>query len=298
MATAVVPPSPPAQPTAFVLHLRTAVLALLILCAIFVEEYAKSAFSPSVLRSVDGGAFAAVHASVARGAGGAGGPISFNAVSTTMGRATLGAALRSVAPQLRDVDYLTLISDNPATAAATLAVFADVPCNCTKLFIANARGLGDWGHRALNRYLPLLPGTFATLFDDDDLYAADAFARIRARVTTRDPHLYVFRLIRFWDGVVEVIPPFSTREVWQLRPHFIAKVNGVFRNTGDLPAFGYTYLGDAQFYMDLIMRLGSEGVTVCDDVVYHQGQDRELWPHLPGLIAQAASGAPSTSTAS
>ena len=61
----------------------------------------------------------------------------------------------------------------------------------------------------------------------------------------------------------------------------------VRRNTGDLPAFGYTYLGDAQFYMDLIMRLGSEGVTVCDDVVYHQGQDRELWPHLPGLIAQA-----------
>ena len=286
MATVLTPPSPAAKPTAFFLHVRTAALAVLFLCAICVEEFAKAGFAPSMLRSVDGSAFTAVHAGVARGAT-ASGPISFNAVSTTMGRESLGAPRLSDAPQLRDIDYLTLISDNPATAAATLAIFADVPCNCTKLFIANARGLGDWGHRALNRYLPMLPGTYVTLFDDDDLYAADAFERIRARVTTRDAHLYVFRLIRFWDGVVEIIPPFSTREVWQLRPHFIAKVNGVFRNTGDLPAFGYTYLGDAQFYMDLIMRLGSEGVTVCDDVVYHQGQDRELWPHLPGLIAQA-----------
>jgi hypothetical protein len=213
------------------------------------------------------------------------GAVSFNAVTTTTGRASLARALASAASQLRACDFLTLICDAPARADAVAALFASLPCACTKV-LHNTTGMGAWGHAALNLYLPRLAGDFLTLFDDDDAYLPGAFAAVRAAVRTAEPRLYIFRLVREWDRRVEVIPPWEHREAGQLRLKFIAKVNGVFPAGEGIPHFGLTYLGDAAFYFTMMKRLGDARVTVLPTVTYQQGQARDLAPLLTKLRAE------------
>jgi hypothetical protein len=92
---------------------------------------------------------------------------------------------KSILPQLRDIDYLTLISDeNHLTIAET---FANAPCNCTKLLIENPAPLGWWGHGSRNKWQRSLPGAFHLHADDDDFYTPDAFEIIRSVVTSLLP---------------------------------------------------------------------------------------------------------------
>jgi hypothetical protein len=129
----------------------------------------------------------------------------FNIIMTSNGdRPTLQPALESIMPQLSKDDFITLISDmNHLTIAET---FANVPCNCTKLLIQNARVQGWWGHGSRTLWQKLLPGTFHMNADDDDLYVPNAMSIVRHWVRDLNNTMYVFRMVRRWDDRIETIP--------------------------------------------------------------------------------------------
>ena len=64
--------------------------------------------------------------------------------------------LASIAPQLRQNDFLTLISDKAHEASA--AALAAASCACTRRHIANEKPLGFWGHGSRSRWQDELPG--------------------------------------------------------------------------------------------------------------------------------------------
>lgn len=211
--------------------------------------------------------------------------ISFNAITTTMGtRDTLARALQSAASQLSPVDYLTVISENREKHAEVSAILQRTPCNCTKVLIENPKPGGFWGHLTLNTWLPVMPGAYLMFFDDDDLYVPDAFDIVRHYVTSLEPHLYIFRLVRFWDGAAGLIPPVGMEEGRDFKPHWISKQNGVIPNVPGLPKLGYHYLGDAEFYVALRELLGADKVTIVNEVIYQMGQTWDGMAVVPSLM--------------
>jgi len=93
--------------------------------------------------------------------------------------------LRSLQPQLREGDHLTLVFDGVAAVSDlpnaeevthVLACFA-----CTTHVFCEPQRLGAYGHGIRTKYTPLLePTTYVMHADDDDVYTHDAFAFLRA----------------------------------------------------------------------------------------------------------------------
>ena len=211
--------------------------------------------------------------------------ISFNVIITTTGRFTLPVFFDSLAPQLSSKDYITLISDKADWHVHVAQVFSHVKCNCTKLLIENADPLGWWGHGSRNKWQRTLPGAFHLHADDDDLYTPGAFDKIRRHVKDLSPRLYIFRMIRRWDGVVNLIPPMSVKHPSQIRPRAVSTQNGVIRAIPGLyKDWAYLYGGDGHFYKDLVEAFGYENVTLVPEVIYQLGQNEDLMGEVDRLI--------------
>jgi len=198
---------------------------------------------------------------------------SFNVIVTTAGRASLGRMLQSIAPQLAARDHLTLISDGGHAEAA--AALAAAPCACAKRHIANASPLGGWGHGSRSAWQDALAGDFHMNADDDDLYDAEAMAAVRRAVAAhpaRGARLFVFHMIRRWDGAVGIIPPKGTREV---KDRAIGTPCGVYSKASPLPPWRQGYGGDAGFYVELSRR-ANVTVTFVPEVIYQCKQDEDL----------------------
>jgi len=180
--------------------------------------------------------------------------------------------LASIAPQLASRDHLTVISDKGHAEAA--AAVAAAPCACAKRHIANAAPLGGWGHGSRSAWQDQLPGDFHMNADDDDLYDPEAMAVVRRAVAgeggwsaASPPRLFVFHMIRRWDGAVGIIPPKGTREV---RDRAIGTPCGVYSKVSPLPAWRSGYGGDAGFYVELSKRMN---VTFVPEVIYQCKMD-------------------------
>ena len=211
--------------------------------------------------------------------------VSFNVIITTTGRYTLPVFFDALAPQLTAADYITLISDKADWHVHVAQAFSHVRCNCTKLLIENAAALGWWGHGSRNKWQRTLPGAYHLHADDDDLYLPDAFATIRAHVRDLRPRLYIFRMIRRWDGVVNLIPPMSVTRPEQIRPRAVSTQCGVIRAVPELyREWAYLYGGDGHFYKDLVESFGYENVTIVPAVIYQLGQNEDLSAHIQPLL--------------
>jgi len=211
--------------------------------------------------------------------------VSFNVIITTTGRYTLPVFFDSLAPQLTDKDYITLISDKADWHVHVAQAFSHVKCNCTKLLIENAHPLGWWGHGSRNKWQKTLPGAFHLHADDDDLYLPDAFEKIRRHVRTLDARLYIFRMIRRWDGVVNLIPPMSVTHPSQIRPRAVSTQCGVIRAIPQLyQDWAYLYGGDGHFYKALVETFGYENTTIVPEVIYQLGQNENLLGEIDKLI--------------
>jgi hypothetical protein len=196
---------------------------------------------------------------------------SFNVIVTTAGRDTLSRMLESIAPQLTNVDHLTVISDKGHEEVA--AAVAKVKCACTVRHIPNPEPLGFWGHGSRSRWQNELPGDYHMNADDDDVYDPNAMATVRRVVDGRldPPTLYIFHMIRRWDGVVELIPPRGQQTV------AIKKIGtpcGVYRKIPDLPPWHGSYGGDGGFYVALSQRV--KEVKFVPEVIYQVRQDEDL----------------------
>jgi len=212
--------------------------------------------------------------------------LSFNVIVTSTGRAELPVFMEALAPQLTSRDYITLISDKPSWHLHVAETFPHVRCNCTKLLIENAAPLGWWGHGSRNKWQRSLPGAFHLHADDDDLYAPDAFDIIRRHVVDLSPRVYIFRLVRRWDGEIGLIPPMSVTRPEQIVPGAVSTQNGVIRAVPELYLdWPYLYGGDGHFYKALVERFGYENVTLVPAVTYHFGQRENLLRFVPQLLA-------------
>ena len=212
--------------------------------------------------------------------------ISFNVIVTSTGRAELPVFMAALAPQLTARDYITLISDKPSWHLHVAETFSHVRCNCTKLLIENAEPLGWWGHGSRNKWQRSLPGAFHLHADDDDLYTPDAFEHIRRAVVDLSPRVYIFRLVRRWDGEIGLIPPMSVTRPEQIVPGAVSTQNGVIRAIPELYLdWPYLYGGDGHFYKALVERFGYDNVTIVPAVTYHFGQRENLLPLVPQLLA-------------
>jgi hypothetical protein len=212
--------------------------------------------------------------------------VSFNVIVTSTGRAELPVFMAALAPQLTSRDYITLISDKPSWHLHVAETFSHVRCNCTKLLIENAAPLGWWGHGSRNKWQRSLPGAFHLHADDDDLYTPRAFEHIRRHVVDLSPRVYIFRLVRRWDGEIGLIPPMSVTRAEQIVPGAVSTQNGVIRAIPELYLdWPYLYGGDGHFYKGLVERFGYENVTIVPEVTYHFGQREDLSPFIPQLLA-------------
>lgn len=205
--------------------------------------------------------------------------ITFNIIMTSIGRNTLKTSLESAASQLSSKDYLTLLSDGSHEEVAS--VFNSVPCNCTKLFIANAEAQGWWGHGSRNRWQSFLPGAFHMNADDDDIYLPGALDTIRKKIRTLEPKMYIFRMIRRVEGMVDLIPPVAITDPSQLMIGTIGTPCAVYRALrGELPKWGTSYGGDGEFFIRMSKIMDVEFVP---DVIYQVGQDEDLTPYITRL---------------
>jgi hypothetical protein len=211
--------------------------------------------------------------------------VSFNVIVTTTGRYTLPVFFDALAPQLTSADYITLISDKADWHVHVAQAFSHVRCNCTKILIENAAPLGWWGHGSRNKWQRTLPGAYHLHADDDDLYVPNAFATIRAHVRDLAHRLYIFRMIRRWDGVVNLIPPMSVTHPSQVRPRAVSTQCGVIRAVPQLyREWAYLYGGDGHFYKDLVEAFGYDNVTLVPEVIYQLGQNEDLSSHIQPLL--------------
>ena len=194
---------------------------------------------------------------------------SFNIIITTSGRSTLIKMLQSIAPQLHARDYLTIISDKEHdTVDRTLS---RIRCRCKITHISNPEPLGFWGHGSRTRWQNELPGDYHMNADDDDIYDPHAMEIVRSVIgMSLEPHLYVFHMIRRWDGVVDIIPPLGVQGILKKQ---IGTPCGVYRKIPNLPSWHGSYGGDGNFYRALSDRVM---VTFVPEIIYQVGQDEDL----------------------
>ena len=172
---------------------------------------------------------------------------SFNVVIATAGRPSLQTMIDSIAPQLTERDYLTIIWDS-------LPFAVKLDTNANVIQIVNPEPLGYWGHGSRTRWQNELPGDYLMNADDDDIYLPDSMEVIREHSV--DQKLYVFKI--YHGGFVV---PLSD----EIRVGNIGTPCGVYPNTGELPEWPFVYGGDGMFYESLAKQLPVEFI---DRVIY------------------------------
>jgi len=198
--------------------------------------------------------------------------ISVNVIITSSGRETLPSMLNSISPQLDEMDFLTIISEERHESVLTKV--SAVRCKCTIITVANAKPLGFWGHGSRTRWQGYLPGDYHMNGDDDDLFASNAIENIKDVINGRlePPTLYVFHMIkRNPDKELVVIPPADHYDVTQ---NLIGTPCGVYRNIPNLPKWGSIYGGDGHFYTALKSKVAK--VTFARNIIYQVGQEEDL----------------------
>lgn len=179
---------------------------------------------------------------------------SFNVVIATSGRPSLQRMVDSIAPQLSERDYLTIIWDCQPIAL-------QIDSKCKVILIQNDEPLGFWGHGSRTRWQNELPGDYLMNADDDDEYFPTAMETVRSHC--KEEKLYVFKMMKS-----NIVIPFTE----EIKLGNIGTPCGVYPNTKDLPDWGGFYGGDFQFYFQLSMQLPVEFVK---RVIYLVREDRE-----------------------
>lgn len=172
---------------------------------------------------------------------------SFNVVIATAGRDTLQDMVDSIAPQLEERDYLTIIWDCQAKPL-------QINSKCQVITLQNDEPLGYWGHGSRNRWQDELPGDFFMNGDDDDIYMPNAMRKIREHV--KEDKLYLFQFEH------------SGQRVPREKRVYVGNVGtscGVYPKVDKFPKWEYVYGGDGMFYEALSKMLPVEFV---EEVIY------------------------------
>ena len=181
---------------------------------------------------------------------------SFNVVIATAGRPSLQRMVDSIAPQLTECDYLTIIWD-------CQPIPLQIESECKVISLQNPEPLGFWGHGSRNRWQDELPGDYLMNADDDDEYHPNAMKYVRENC--KEEKLYVFQFIH--RGVR--IPNGNAIHVGN-----VGTACGVYPKVDNLPKWEYVYGGDGMFYVELAKRLP---VQIVRKVIYAVKGDFAGW---------------------
>lgn len=119
-------------------------------------------------------------------------------VVPTIGRSSLAATLRSLAPQVTELDEVHVLFDGPEhddrwhiSPSWTRGFLEVLPCDSS--VTTNQTPLEGWGHPLRNYALDMLvTRTRVMTMDDDDVYTDGAFDAIRAELDAHPPAVHVF----------------------------------------------------------------------------------------------------------
>ena len=158
---------------------------------------------------------------------------SFNVIIATAGRRTLQRMVDSIAPQLQEQDYLTIIWD-----CQPIALQIDSACQVISLH--NPEPLGFWGHGSRNRWQDELPGDYFMNADDDDIYASNTMETIRKHCTEHKLYIFQFNYLgaKIPDGDV-------------IKVGNIGTPCGVYPKVNKFPTWEHRFGGDGEFYIEL-----------------------------------------------
>lgn len=168
---------------------------------------------------------------------------SFNVIIATAGRDTLQKMIDSIAPQLEEQDYLTIIWDCQPIAL-------QIDSKCQVISLQNPEPLGFWGHGSRNRWQDELPGDYFMNADDDDMYVSDAMKSIREHC--KEEKLYVFK----FNNNNTAVPREPAIYVGN-----IGTSCGVYPKVKKFPKWEHEYGGDGMFYVALSEMLPVEFVN-------------------------------------
>lgn len=118
---------------------------------------------------------------------------SLHILIATAGRSSLLSMLKSLQPQLRKNDYLTVVfdaKDHDNVFHKVEEYLKEFRCVCS--LIMEPINLGYWGHGIRNHHNHL-PGDFIMHADDDDTYAGNALDMVRKHCTDKST-LYIFKM--------------------------------------------------------------------------------------------------------
>lgn len=190
--------------------------------------------------------------------------MSLNVVIATIGRESLMDMLESIAPQLDENDFVTLLCDGYKANYVSRAIVDNFKDRIPHRFQFDIRHtndkLGDWGHGIRNLHQGNLQGDFICNADDDDTYTETGLLEMKARMYPGD--LYLFRFLKYTNNTIH--------KYWSNTNTFRNNVGtpcGVYPNDPSIfPKWGLFYGGDGEFYEKLSGKLNVHWV---DKVIYN-----------------------------
>jgi hypothetical protein len=192
----------------------------------------------------------------------------FNVVIATAGRPSLQRMVDSIAPQLMEHDYLTILWDCQPRDL-------QINSKCQVISIHNKEPLGYWGHGSRNRWQDELPGDYLMNGDDDDVYTPDAMDKIRKVCTEHKLYIFQFNYsgVRIPDGK-------------EIKVGNIGTSCGVYPRIKKLPIWEHRYGGDGEFYIALSKMLPYEHIKEVIYLVNRLERQEELPPEVEQMYCE------------
>lgn len=196
-------------------------------------------------------------------------PTTFHILIATAGRPSLRKLLNSLRNELEAGDAITIVFDgDKAKAKSGIGPEWFEGHKSFINVIEQTPNLGFWGHGIRNKYQGILEPkcTFVMHADDDDVYVAGSFAKLR-KVCTNPNYLYLARVEKILtkkNNKKLVTPPLGQTEIIRKE---VGTPNGIIpRRIADRAIWGNFYGGDWLYYKDL--KDHASGVVFLDEVIY------------------------------
>jgi len=196
-------------------------------------------------------------------------PTTFHILIATAGRPSLRKLLNSLRNELEKGDAITIVFDgDKAKAKSGIGPEWFEGHKSHINIIEQTPNLGFWGHGIRNKYQGILEPkcTFVMHADDDDVYIAGSFAKLR-KVCTNPNYLYLARIEKFYareNNRRLIIPSLGQTEIIG---GDVSTANGLIPSKiAEKSIWGNFYGGDGHYYKGV--KDHASGVVFLDEVIY------------------------------
>lgn len=190
------------------------------------------------------------------------GPPTFNMLIATIGRSTLKNMIDSLKPELTEADCLTVVYDG--RKCYDRSIYDGIRCKVN--IHEEPVALGHWGHGIRNKYAPLLERRdFIMHADDDDIYAAGCFSRLRQLIHDASA-LYIARMSFIEGEKTRIMPEGNIIKMGNIGTPCGIIPYELNKQGSWLPIFG----GDGKFYeqLEAIQKRTRKNVMFLDELIY------------------------------